>query len=61
MHGFMREVAIQLQSQVFRKEIKVQMMSWEEHVRRGHTPFRRDCQVCQEADVGCVGALYPRL
>ena len=24
-------------------------MSWEEHVQRGHTPFRRDCQVCQEA------------
>ena len=47
--GFMKEVAVQVQRQVLKKEIKIQMMSWEEHVKRGHTPFRRDCQICQEA------------
>ena len=47
--GFMKEVAIQLQSRVFLRGVRIQVMSWEEHVRRGHTPFRRDCQICQEA------------
>ena len=29
--------------------MKLKPLSWEEHVQRGHTPFRRDCQICQEA------------
>ena len=47
--GFMKEVARQLQKVVWKKRVRAQRMSWEEHCQRGHTPFRRDCQVCQEA------------
>ena len=48
--GMMREVAEKIQFQVFRKKVKkLKKISWEEHVRRGHCPFRRDCQICQEA------------
>ena len=47
--GFMKEVASQIQGQIFRMPVRQAKMSWEEHVQRGHTPFRRDCQVCQEA------------
>ena len=47
--GMMREVAMQLQRQVFEEAVRAARMSWEEHIQRGHTPFRRDCQICQEA------------
>lgn len=47
--GFMREVAKQIQKQIFKGEVKLRMVSWTEHVRQGHVPFRRDCQICQEA------------
>ena len=46
-HG--QGVAVQLQKQVWGREVKLKPLSWEEHVQRGHTPFRRDCQICQEA------------
>ena len=23
-------------------------LSWDEHIRNGHCPYRRDCRVCQE-------------
>ena len=48
--GMMRQVAERLQEVVFGKKVwKIRKATWEEHVRRGHCPFRRDCQVCQEA------------
>ena len=47
--GVMREIATQLQKVVFQRKVRFMKLSWEEHVQRGHTPFRRDCQVCQEA------------
>lgn len=47
--GFVREVAKQLQIQVFKGELRMKKLSWEEHVHQGHTPFRRDCMICQEA------------
>ena len=47
--GFMKEVAQKIQTRVMQRSVKAVKMSWEEHVQRGHTPFRRDCQVCQEA------------
>ena len=47
--GFMREVAVQLQEGALGGRVKMAMMSWSEHLQRGHTPFRRGCQVCQEA------------
>ena len=48
--GMMREVAERIQAVIFKKKVKMlKRMSWEEHVKRGHCPFRRDCQICQEA------------
>ena len=35
---------------------KVKALSWEEHVKLGHLPFRRDCRVCQEASATRAGA-----
>ena len=28
---------------------KMKKLSWEEHIKLGHLPYRRDCRVCQEA------------
>ena len=32
-----------------KKGVEVKMRSWRTHVRQHHHPFRKDCQVCQEA------------
>ena len=45
----MRQVAISLQIFVFKMPIKIHKLSWAEHVAANHTPFRKDCRVCQEA------------
>ena len=46
--GLCREIAKALM-EALGKEIKLRKMSWQEHLAMGHTPFRRDCRVCQEA------------
>lgn len=38
-----------LQDQVLRRRIHLKALCWEEHGAAGHTPFRKDCAVCQEA------------
>ena len=45
----MREIAKSLQVNTMQGEVKIRALSWREHVAAGHTPFRRDCLVCQEA------------
>ena len=45
----MRAIASQIQVRVFHKPVKLRAISWSEHVRMGHTPFRRDCRTCQMA------------
>ncbi|CAJ1343369.1 unnamed protein product, partial [Effrenium voratum] len=48
--GMMRELARCLRKEVDgESRSKVKALSWEEHVKLGHLPFRRDCRVCQEA------------
>ena len=47
--GTMNMVAEALLTQVHRQEPKLRPLSWEEHLRYGHTPYRRDCAVCQQA------------
>ena len=29
--------------------MKVKKLSWDEHLKMGHTPFRRDCLICQQS------------
>ena len=45
----MREIATSLQVDTMKGEVKMRALSWREHVAAGHTPFRKDCLVCQEA------------
>ena len=45
----MREIATSIQVDTMKGEVKMRALSWREHVAAGHTPFRKDCLVCQEA------------
>ena len=45
----MRAIAGALQKEVMGLPIKLRALSWQEHVAAHHTPFRKDCKVCQEA------------
>ena len=45
----MRAMAIGLQTCTLGEQIKMRAVSWQEHVAAGHTPFRKECRVCQEA------------
>eukprot|EP00438_Fugacium_kawagutii_P024973 Skav217964 [mRNA] locus=scaffold3450:124613:131011:+ [translate_table: standard] len=47
--GMMRAVAEKIQEEVYQKRVVLRRLSWKEHVLAEHTPFRRDCKVCQEA------------
>ena len=49
--GMMREVAraIYLQVQEGEEGKSVRKLSWDEHLRLGHVPFRRDCLICQQS------------
>ena len=47
--GMMRALAEQVVEKIFNKQPKMRPLSWDEHVRANHTPFRRDCRICQEA------------
>ena len=42
-------VAEALLTQVINRQPKISSLSWEEHLRHGHIPFRRDCLVCQQS------------
>ena len=45
----MRSIAVALQTCIMGEEVKLRAVSWQEHIAAGHTPFRRDCRVCQDA------------
>ena len=47
--ALMRAIAEEIQVKIFQKPIKIRAISWEDHVRMGHTPFRKDCKTCQMA------------
>jgi hypothetical protein len=45
----MRAIATSLQVGTMKGTVKFRALSWREHVAAGHTPFRKDCLVCQQA------------
>ena len=45
----MRAIAGALQRDVMGMPITLRALSWREHVAAHHTPFRKDCKICQEA------------
>ena len=47
--GMMREISRCLKWEMTRELPKMKKLSWEEHIKLGHLPYRRDCRVCQEA------------
>ena len=46
--GTMVMVAKAIQKEIYGVHPKLSAVSWEEHLAFGHTPYRRDCLVCQE-------------
>ena len=44
----MNMVAESLMLQVKCQPLKMCPLSWDEHIAHGHTPYRRDCLVCQQ-------------
>lgn len=49
--GMMREVARAICTQVQgrEEERELKKLSWDDHLRFGHVPFRRDCLICQQS------------
>ena len=47
--GLMMAVAKALIEQVINRTCKLQVLSWKEHLAFNHTPYRRDCRICQES------------
>ena len=47
--GVMNMVAEALLTQIVNRQPRISSLSWEEHLRHGHIPFRRDCLVCQQS------------
>eukprot|EP00435_Cladocopium_sp_Y103_P029126 s549_g7.t1 len=45
----MRAIATVLQTCTLNEPVKMRSVSWQEHIEAGHTPFRKDGRVCQEA------------
>ena len=46
--GMMRQIAKDVVTQIQGSTPELRKLSWEEHIQMNHTPFRRDCRVCQE-------------
>ena len=46
--GVMAMVAEALTTQVMQRNPMLRPLSWDEHSAHGHTPYRRDCAVCQQ-------------
>ena len=51
--GVMSMVTEALMLQVTQQHPKLRPLSWEEHIAHGHTPYRRDCAVCQQTMQQC--------
>ena len=49
----MAMVAEALTTQVMQRNPMLRPLSWDEHIAHGHTPYRRDCAVCQQAVQQC--------
>ena len=45
----MRAIATALQLGPMKGKVRIRAFSWKEHVAAGHTPFPKDCLVCQQA------------
>ena len=46
--GMMDAIATSLMQHGLRQEPRMAQLSWADHLKNGHIPYRRDCRVCQE-------------
>ena len=46
--GLMRMLAVAIKEQTMQSHARIAPMSWEDHIRFGHVPYRKDCKTCQE-------------
>lgn len=46
--GMMRQVARDVILQIQGSSPELRKLNWDEHIQMNHTPFRRDCRICQE-------------
>ena len=46
--GLMRMLACAIKEQTFQSKVQLAPMSWDDHIRFGHVPYRKDCKTCQE-------------
>ena len=44
----MRMLAVAIKEQTMQSHARIAPMSWEDHIRFGHVPYRKDCKTCQE-------------
>ena len=44
----MDAIATALIQHAFKQEPRLAQLTWQDHVKNGHIPYRRDCRVCQE-------------
>ena len=47
--GLMKELAKEVVKKCQERPVQLRPMSWEQHVKHGHVPFRRDCKICQQS------------
>ena len=46
--GMMDAIATSLMQHGLQQEPRMAQLSWADHLKNGHIPYRRDCRVCQE-------------
>eukprot|EP00434_Breviolum_minutum_P034818 symbB.v1.2.030822.t1/scaffold3511.1/size105743/1 len=46
--GMMDAIATSLIQHGLRQEPRMAQLSWADHLKNGHIPYRRDCRICQE-------------
>ena len=49
----MNMVSSALINQVMKRNAKIKVVTWQQHIAFNHIPYRRDCRVCQEAKQQC--------
>ena len=47
--GLMNAISASIIKEVYKQSPQLKVLSWDEHVRFGHVPYRKDCFVCQQS------------
>eukprot|EP00435_Cladocopium_sp_Y103_P018403 s5448_g4.t1 len=47
--GLMNAISTSIIKEVFKEKPQLKVLSWDEHVKFGHVPYRKDCSICQQS------------